>query len=189
MGGRMAWNRQSRLRTILRSALLTQGRKLSEYKTLFQDLVSLLLPKDRFPITGQWNEVLDNLLQNETDVMLLPKEMDSTVSPGKAILAAKDAANLLRKIGKLVVIYEKNENSEYLETCRQLTEQILNRLSPAILSDVLEIVSSEKIIDGIDCPKNRRSLFSVEELRICRKANLLFLFSQGTTDEQRRGSP
>lgn len=174
---------QSRLKSILRSALKVYGQNLTQYRTRFREIVALVLPAYRLPVNATWSEALIGLLQCQTGIVLLPREMDAPDSPGKAKLNVDEAVIFLKKIDKLVSA--STQNPEMLNECRQLIHQILANVPAELLPEVLRQVRSEKIIEAFDCQRNCRWLFSIEELMTCQENGLLFLFSQGTTDEQR----
>lgn len=171
---------QLQLKSILRSALTSFGQSLTQHKTRFQEIVALVYSNTRFTIDAtRWSETLMEFLQCQTEVFLLPKELDSSDSPSNAKLTINDAVILFRKIDELV------QNREGINECISLSSQILENMPIGLLPEVFGQVQLEKIIEAFDCRQNRRNLFSVEELMICQKRGLLFLFSQGTTDEQR----
>lgn len=174
---------QSRLKSILRSALIVHGQNLTQFRSRFREITAFVFPTYRLAINATWSEALNGLLQCETTIVLLPREMDALDSPGKATLNVDDAVILFRKIDKL--FRTSTQNSEVQNECRQLSNQIFTNVPEELLPEVLGLVRSEKIIEAFDCPRNRRWLFSIEQLMRCQEKGLLFLFSQGTTDEQR----
>jgi hypothetical protein len=178
---------QSRLVTILRSALQFQGRQLTRHKSLVQEIMSLIFTVHRFQITGQWSEVTDGILHAKTRVMMVPKELDSVSFPGSATLSVEDAVVLLKRLGEMVEQYDDRGEEELFEECIQISEQIIKGVQSNLLHEVFQKVPSDRVIGGIDCRKNRRRLFSIRNLNQCREKMVLFLFSQGTNETQRRG--
>jgi hypothetical protein len=174
---------QSRLKSILRTALRTYGQKLTQHRSRFQEVAALVLADYRLPIIASWSTVLVTLLQCQTSVLMVPREMDSPDFPGQAKLGVEDAVSWLRKIDELV--RASMQNTEILNECRQLSRQVIENIQAELLPEVLKLVALEKIIDAFDCKRKSRVLLSIEELLSCQERGLLFLFSQGTTDEQR----
>jgi len=178
---------QKRLVKILQQALRTSGIQLSRNRSRFQEIVTCVFPSYRFSVVRQWSDALIGLVQCDTEVLVIPRDLDAPDNPGKANLGLRDALCLLSKIDKLVIDFESKGKKDELEECRQLSEQILRNLAPVLRQEVLNRIPSARIIDCHDCSRQSRLLLSLEEIKSCRGKGLLFLFSQGTNDQQRIG--
>jgi len=178
---------QERLVEILQEALRTSGKQLSSNRSRFQDIVRCVSPTFRFPVARPWSDAVMGLVQCETEVLVLPRDLDTPDNPGKANLNLSDALCLFTKIDEMVIKFESNGSMDDLEECRQLSEQILSNLIPDIRQEALNQVPLARIIDGYDCSRAKRLLLSTEEIKLCRGRDLLFLFSQGTNTQQRIG--
>ncbi len=178
---------QKRLVEILQEALRTSGIQLSRNRSRFQEIVTCVFPSYRFSVTRQWSDALIGLLQCDSEVLVIPRDLDAPDNPGKANLGLRDALCLLSKIDKLVIDFESKGKKDELEECRQLSEQILKNLAPKLRQEALNEIPLARIIDCHDCSRNSRLLLSMEEIKSCKDRGLLFLFSQGTNDQQRIG--
>lgn len=173
--------------TTLRSGMQSKGRDLTRYKSILQEIVSLVFSAHRFHLTSQWSEVTDCMLQARPRVLIVPKELAPASNLGNEALDVDDSVVLLATLDDLVGKLNAASEAELLNECIQISEQIIKSVQTSLLNEVFERVPAARVIGGVDCRRNIRKLFSIRDLNTCREKKVLFLFSQGTNEIQRRG--
>jgi hypothetical protein len=178
---------QERLREILNNAFITLGNDLRQYRKKVQEIVSFLDADSRYAIRQDAPQIMCELQRCKTRSLILPNEFDAPGCPGNARLSFEDSLVLLQKLHDLIIHFEKNDDQSEINSCRVIARDILLNQEEDQLREILIRAKNLRIIDGYDCLTGKLSALSVSELEETREDQLLFLYSQGTTDEQRRG--
>ncbi|WP_419655991.1 hypothetical protein Dvar_51010 [Desulfosarcina variabilis str. Montpellier] len=178
---------QERLSQVANRAFIVIGTGMRQYRKKVQEFVSFIQPKRRYPLKPDAPQVIRELQQCTTGVLILANEFDSTDSPGTANLFLEDAYSLLQKLHDLVTLYEHGDEQESVKHCRALAKGILQGQNEEHRRELLIRAERLKILEGYDCVQEKLVALSPADLRGCRESRLLYLYSQGVNDLQRRG--
>ncbi|MBU1737086.1 MAG: hypothetical protein KKG35_03020 [Proteobacteria bacterium] len=178
---------QQRLRQIANHAFIALGTDLRQHRKKVQEFVSFILPESRFALKPDAPQVIRELQQCKTGVLILANEFDSHDSAGNARLTIEDAFTLLEKLHDLITRYEHRNEQEIIKHCRTIAKEILQGQNEEQRRTLLVQADGLKILEGVDCIKRKVVALSPADLKDRYDNQLLFLYSQGTTSSQRLG--
>lgn len=178
---------QERLRHIANRAFVILGTHLRQYRKMVQEFLSFILPVSRYSIRVDAPQVIRELQQCKTSVLILAQEFDPTETAGTAILDVDDAFVLLKKLHDLIVQYGQIDNQVMVKHCRIIASDILQAQTDEQRRVLLVRSEELNILEGYDCFKEQLVALSPAKLKECHGEYLLFLYSQGVNDVQRRG--
>ena len=178
---------QERLRQIANRAFIALGTGLRQHKKKVQGFVSFILPERRYSLKPDAPQVIRELQQCKTGVLILAQEFDPPESAGTARLDLEDAFTLLKKLHDLIIRYEQQDDQEMIRHCRTIARDILQGQDEEQRRTLLIQAEELKILEGYDCLQEKLVALSPADLKDCNEAMLLFLYSQGVNDVQRRG--
>jgi len=176
---------QERLKTILNQAFVSLGTDLRQNRSRVQDFVSLIDVQRRYPVRHDAPKIIRELQRCETGVLIVAKEFDAVDDPGDARLGVEDSLALLRKLHHLINRLEQGGDHEETGHCRAIARDILRAQEKVQLRELLARARALKVLEAYDCLRGRPVAVSYAELLECRDNQMLFLYSQGTTEQQR----
>lgn len=178
---------QERLQQIARRALTALGTTLRQQRKKVQEFLSFLLPDCRYPLDQDNAQIIRELQLCEIGVLILAKEFDPHDNNGTARLALEDAVTLLQKLHDLIIRYEQRNEQEMTKHCRAIAREILQGQDEEQRRALLSRANDLKILEGYDCLLESLVALSPAELKKSHGSRLLYLYSQGVNDVQRRG--
>ncbi len=178
---------QERLQEILNRVFIILGTGLRQYRKKVQEFVTLIGAERRYAIKQDAPQVIRELQICKTISLILANEFDVPLYPGNARLSLEDSLVLLEKLHDLINSFEQNHDQDEIDNCRVIAREILQKQEDEQRRELLIQGKKLRILEGYDCLKGRLTALSAAELEECRDSQLLFLYSQGTTDQQRRG--
>ncbi len=178
---------QDRLREILNTVFISLGAGLRQHRKKVQDFVSLIDAERRYAVKQEAPDVIRKLQMCKTRALILAHEFDAPGDPGNAQLTLDDSLVLLEKLHELINRFEQNDEQDEIGHCRAIAREILQRQDEEQRRELLIQANNLRILEGYDCLTGRLTALSAAELEECCGSQLLFLYSQGTTDQQRRG--
>jgi len=178
---------QAKLRQIANRAFIALGINLRQNRKKVQEFVAYILPENRYPLKPDATQVICELQHCKIDVLILAQEFDSPNSAGTAQLGLNDALVLLKKLHELITHFEQQNDQEMTRHCSSIAKDILNEQGDEQRQALLFRANGLKILEGYDCIQEKFVALSPADLNNRRKAMLLFLYSQGVNDVQRRG--
>jgi hypothetical protein len=178
---------QERLRHIANRAFVVLGIHLRQQRKMVQEFVSFILPANRYSIKADAPQVIRELQQCRTCALILAQDFDSAEAAGTAQLDVDDAFVLMKKLHDLIVHYEQQDNQVMIKHCRTIASDILQSQTEEQRRVLLVRGEKFNILEGYDCFKENPVALSPARVKECHDEHLLFLFSQGVNDIQRRG--
>jgi hypothetical protein len=178
---------QLKLRHIANQAFIELAVSLRQHRKKVQEFVAYILPENRYSLKPDAPQVIRELQQCKTAVIILAQEFDSPDSAGTAQLTLNDAFTLLKKLHDLIVRYEQQGDQEMIKHCRIIAREILQGQNDEQRRGLLVQAERLNILEGYNCLQKKLVAVSPANLKDRHGSKLLFLYSQGINDEQRRG--
>ncbi len=178
---------QERLQEIIGKAFIDLGTGLRQYRKKVQEFTALIHADRKYVVMRDAPEIIQHLQKCSTYSLVLAREFDSPVNPGKAVLSIEDSLKLLERIHALISQFELKNNQKEIDNCLAIARDILQSHNEEQRRILLVEIRHLRILEGYDCLASKLSALSAAELEGCKVSHLLFLYSQGINDQQRRG--
>lgn len=178
---------QERLQEILNKVFVILGTGLRQYRKKVQEFVTFIGAERRYAVKQDAPQIIRELQKRKTGTLILANEFDAPGYPGNARLSLEDSLVLLEKLHDLINRFDQNDDQNEIDNCRAIAREILQKQEDEQRRELLSQAKKLRILEGYDCLTGRPTALSAAELEECRDSQLLFLYSQGTTDQQRRG--
>jgi hypothetical protein len=164
---------------------------LRQNRTLVSSIIDFIEPRNRLPLGPQEHTAGSAIPERiflllwgcNTNVLLVPKDLDSQKHPGDAKLQSDDVLSLMKVIHDQLQRPDIPLQERYLQIARQLLEKLdeIDRFR------LLQTNQDLMIISAFDARSSRDVPVSFRMLDEARERNNLFGFAQGTTPQQRAG--
>lgn len=142
-------------------------------------------PLDPNATTSIPGEIFSSLWTCETDILLLPKDLDSKENPANANPPVEDALVWLK------MVHERLQNQTISQTYQEkyldVVRQILEAMKETDRSDLLRNNPDLTIISVTEANSLKPIPYSFTTIRDAKGRNNLFGYAQGTTQTQRAG--
>ena len=178
---------QSRLQEILKKAFIGLGTLLRQNRKQVQEFSAFISEGRRYVVNRDAPEIIRELQRCSTQMLIIAKEFDSPEISGKARLSLEDALTLLERLHELIGHFEQIDHQGEIDHCRAIAREILQGQDEEQRQYLLVRAKNLRILEGYDCLAGGLAALSAAELENCRDSQLLFLYSQGTTEQQRWG--
>ena len=105
---------QKQLKVLIRQGFSRLGQKMSQVTKGIQEFMSFVLPEHRYVFKSDAHGVIRILQKVDSDFLILHKEFDSPILPGKAQLTVDESLRFLETLDQQVRNCELNDNKNLL---------------------------------------------------------------------------